>query len=158
MEETPYESNGNGQECSHTGGWRHQLHAAKSLNEALQLAKKLHDDDNNNNNNDTDSKEEELQCWIAGGERLYIESLKHPSAQELHLSEVDLNIEITTTADSDSDSGNNRQQNIAFFPARYRWDIMFKLASKQEYKESVLGDLKTPGFTYYVYEKIRRNR
>ena len=118
----------------------HELHIAKSLDEALHLAKDLVPCNVGEMNG--------LQCWVAGGERLYTESLKHPSAQELHMSVVDLEIDVT------DDHGN--VQNVAYFPARYRWDNNFRQIHSQEYRETAIGDFYAPRFTYYIHERIRR--
>jgi dihydrofolate reductase len=61
-----------------------------------------------------------LDCWVVGGERVYHEALLHPSAEQLHLTVVEMEVD-------DSNRGGSTQ--IARFPARYRWDNKFRLVS-----------------------------
>ena len=123
----------------------HKLHVSKSLDEALHLANNL-----SGSGNGEAAEISRLVCWVAGGERLYEESLKHPSAEELHLSEVDLEVDVS--------NDNGKIHDISFFPARYRWDNVFKLVSSHEYPEIADEDFHTPGFTYNVYKRLRRQR
>jgi dihydrofolate reductase len=51
-----------------------RLQVARSLDEALTLAKTVVDAMK------TPDGSDELKCWIAGGERIYEEALRHPSA------------------------------------------------------------------------------
>jgi len=113
---------------------------ARSFPEALVLAKTL-------------AKQEEgrpslgrndLDCWVGGGERIYEEALRHSSARELHLSVVDKEIETTDT-----------ESKFTLFPAKYRWDHIFKEESRLVVPKSE-EDKATPdsySFTYYVYKR-----
>jgi len=166
----------------------HFLKLARSLDEALDLARDLsaevdgkNDDEKNpvsrtentdnvtseNGNNDDDnyndndikpfptllSSSDNIQCWVAGGERLYEEALKHKSALELHLSAVDVEIDLTSTA----------VKHVARFPAKYRWDHNYEHISETclpfVSAAAEKKDTKTePSFVYHIYKRIVRQR
>mmetsp|Transcript_27096 Transcript_27096/g.76252 ORF Transcript_27096/g.76252 Transcript_27096/m.76252 type:complete len:329 (+) Transcript_27096:64-1050(+) len=95
-------------------------------------------------NNDDDAKSERLRCWVVGGERIYEEALKHKSATEVHLSTIDLEVEV------DADTA----KTVAMFPGKYRWDHRFNECSS----EAHAADGSVPGFTYRVYRAKSRRR
>ena len=70
-----------------------KLLLASSFEEALELARleKCTDDDI-------------IDCWVAGGERIYKEALRHPDAMEVQLTHVDMTVDT------------NRFRDVAFFP------------------------------------------
>jgi len=113
---------------------------ARSFPEALVLAKTLA------------TKEEgrpslgrhDLDCWVGGGERIYEEALRHSLARELHLSVVDTEIETSDT-----------QSKFTLFPAKYRWDHIFKEESRLFVKKSEEDNVTCDSysFTYYVYKR-----
>jgi dihydrofolate reductase len=84
-----------------------------------------------------------LECWVCGGERVYEEALNHPSAYELHLTVLD--IELDTTSDLE---GSMKQ--AARFPAKYRWDKYFTEVSRRFVPGESDG---VPDCTYYVYRR-----
>lgn len=108
-----------------------ELKIAGSLTEALHLARTLV--------KDKDGHTTSLQCWIGGGEKVFEEALRHPSAAEIHLSWVDVEIDITSSED------------FSRFPAKYRWDNKFKIFSEKEYP----GTSTAPRFTYTIYKPQR---
>jgi dihydrofolate reductase len=114
------------------------LKLVRSFPEALQLAKSFVDESVENCENDD---VEALECWVAGGEKIYEEALQHPSATEIHLSVVDTEIDVTRGGES-----------IARFPSTYRWDHIFKQVSQKEYPETE-SSLR---FKYYIYNRIKR--
>jgi dihydrofolate reductase len=126
---------------------------ATSFEEALQVASELipnihiDEDDNKNNNSSStssSSSSSSLLCWVAGGERLYEEALKHSSVSELHLSTVDVRLPcLQTNADV-----------VSKFPAKYRWDHNFKLLSEQTFDETETE----PSFVYSIYKRLERNK
>jgi len=102
-----------------------------SLSEALSLA-----------NESTSSKDSQIiQCWVAGGEKLYEEALKHPSLAEIHISEIDTEIPLSTIG----------LDSLARFPAKYRWDHKFS----KTHQETIAGGSDIPGFTYSIYTSKR---
>lgn len=105
-----------------------ELHAVRSFDDALLLAKDL--------DHDADIIGDSLPCWVAGGERLYDAALRHPSASKIHLSLVDMECVV--------------KGGVARFPAKHRWDLKFREISKQEYST---GDNGSPAFTHFVYER-----
>lgn len=83
-----------------------------SFSEALHLARELQEE--------LELPEGEVNCWIAGGEKVYTEALHHKSAKVLHLTLVDKTIDVKPG------------QEVAQFPAKYRWDRHFHILSKSE--------------------------
>jgi dihydrofolate reductase len=123
---------------------------ATSFEEALQVASELipniqnDKDDKINNLSSSSSSSSSLLCWVAGGERIYEEALKHRSVSELHLSTVDVRLPcLQTNADV-----------VSKFPAKYLWDHNFKLLSEQMFDESETE----PSFVYSIYKRLERNK
>jgi dihydrofolate reductase len=157
-----------------TEGSTTHVHVTGSFDEALHLAKKLAESDSTNDSSSknmsdmTDScaakKEDDpicgtggLHCWIAGGEGIYKEALRHPSAQELHLTIVDTEIDITPPSNSIT-STIMTTTSLARFPAKYHWDQKFKQVSQQDWPKNQADGTSTPGFTYFVYERKRQSK
>ena len=111
-----------------------ELHHVRSFLEALDLAREL-----DNQDDEQPDTSRGLKCWVAGGERVYTEALRHPSAKELHLSIVDLDIDLGDAKDR------------AVFPAKYRWDNVFQQVSQTRFPP---GD-GSPGFSYTVYHRFK---
>jgi dihydrofolate reductase len=126
--------------------WQNSIHIARSFPEALHLANQLVEDSATASLQDSkEDDDEDIHCWVAGGERLYNEAVLHPSARCLHLTVVDKNLD---TVDSDE---------IARFPAKYRWDNKFKPISNQQEKVADRGDVGLK-FEHIVFERIRGRR
>ena len=90
-----------------------------------------------------------IQCWVAGGERLYEEALQHQSALEIHLSVVDVEIDLTSRDVKD----------VAMFPAKNRWEQNYELIDKTHFlpesKAKANQDQKLdPSFVYHIYKRI----
>lgn len=85
-----------------------------------------------------------IDCWVAGGERIYEEALKHPSVQEVHLTVVDLDVD-PTKYETDE-----KLDHIAFFPRKYTWDRKFLEASKTTCNTTDLT------YTQFVYKRKKR--
>jgi len=146
------------------------LRLARSLDEALDVARGLATDlentnDNSlqphkelksdvtlhNNNENTDlnpfstlhSSNGNLRCWVAGGERLYEEALQHPSALELHLSVVDVEIDIPSLA----------LKHATRFPSRGRWEQSYKLFHKRAFPLPSEDKKLEPSFIYHIYKR-----
>jgi dihydrofolate reductase len=121
--------------CPHT-----TLDLAPSFPDALMLAtrirqqSKLQHDDSSQDNDDGD-----LNCWIAGGEQLYREALLHESAFQLHLSVVDLEIDLQY----------HDKDDIAMFPSQDLWGDLFEKVVDIPYAPQG----PCPGFSYHVYQK-----
>jgi hypothetical protein len=79
---------------------------ARSFKDALEMVSEYYVDDDiiqfrcddriddNHNGIMTDTK---IQCWIAGGENIYREALRHDNAVEVHLTHVNMSIDTTPT-------------------------------------------------------------
>ncbi|KAL7531849.1 hypothetical protein ACHAXR_004269 [Thalassiosira sp. AJA248-18] len=96
------------------GGYKSgpKLKLARSFDEALDLASHeslLHANletqsgntstDNDKYYNDAYQNEDgEIDCWVAGGERIYKEALLHENANEVHLTHVDMDVKSETPA------------------------------------------------------------
>lgn len=109
-----------------------ELCLAKSFDEALVKARELLQKE------DTQS-DETISCWVAGGERVFAEALRHKwhkSLKELRLSWIHMDIPLPT------------DQSYARFPARYHWDNKFKEVSKTFYPATDM----TPAFEHCVYQ------
>ena len=92
-----------------------------------------------------------IQCWVAGGGQLYEESLQHPSALELHLSVVDVEIDLTK----------NGVKRVSMFPAKDLWANEYALTSTMSFPpepETEAGrydhDSRKPSFAYNIYKRI----
>ncbi|KAI2513491.1 dihydrofolate reductase [Fragilaria crotonensis] len=113
-----------------------KVQVVRSFSEAIHLAKQL----------ELTTDEESLDCWVCGGERLYLEALHHKSAQEVHLTVVDAVVEVVPLA-------NGQTPEVALFPAKYRWDRFFD----EESRRSVIGDgTDVPDCIFIVYGRKKR--
>ena len=113
------------------------LDIARSFPEALHLAKIRAGER---------GSEGTLQCWIVGGERIYNEALNHQSAQEVHLTIVDMDVDVSKIKTVDSDVS------VALFPAKYRWDRHFDEFERTPYETTdERGDPLT--FTHVIYRR-----
>lgn len=83
---------------------------ATSFPEALHLAKQRVNENEKDNG---------LECWVVGGERIFNEALNHPSAKELHLTIVDMDVDVSNLKNE------HLNTQVALFPAKYRWDRHF---------------------------------
>eukprot|EP00980_Cylindrotheca_fusiformis_P008883 scaffold1900_cov123-Cylindrotheca_fusiformis.AAC.9 len=115
------------------------LHRARSFPEALHLARELNDEGDIENI-------KALSCWVAGGEKIYEEALKHASAAELHISWVQQSFSLRS-----NDETSSRKKSFAQFPAKYRWDNKFKPVSEKAYPKSETS----LAFVYKVYKPLR---
>jgi len=115
-----------------------ELHLVRSFPEALDLARRLDERDCKDFDTDLYSGEK-IKCWVAGGERVYMEALRHKSGLELHLSVVETEIDLKKAKD------------LARFPAKYRWDHVYGEISRNEYP----GDEDVPSFTSFVYKRTK---
>ncbi|OEU13334.1 hypothetical protein FRACYDRAFT_241673 [Fragilariopsis cylindrus CCMP1102] len=112
----------------------------------------------NDNDNDNDNKQipsllpssYKIQCWVAGGEKIFEEALKHRSASELHLCVVDMEIDLTSTAIT----------NVTRFPSKYRWDHNYEKISETRLPFSSSTEETRnriePSFNYSTYKRIIR--
>ena len=116
-----------------------RVKVVRSFSEALSLARSL-----------VAAQDEQpgetavTQCWVAGGETVYEEALRHPSATEVHLTVVDTEI---------NPAGDEETQSLARFPAKYRWDRHFRQTSKAVFEAN---ESRPHSFTSYVFERRRR--
>jgi dihydrofolate reductase len=148
------------------------LKLARSFDDAIELARELSITMNNEmndnekykkidhqeNDNDNDNKQipsllsssYNIQCWVAGGEKIYEEALKHGSASELHLSVLDMEIDLTSTAIT----------NVTRFPSKYRWDHNYEKISETRLPFSLPTEemRNEPSFNYRIYKRIIRQK
>jgi dihydrofolate reductase len=136
--------------------WK-MLRVAASLGEALHIANRLSVDSVESQVNEPSLPQlsspqspfkSDLMCWVAGGERLFEEALKHPSAKEVHLSIV--NVDVDTT--------NIPVANVAKFPAKYRWDHNYKPVFIETFENREDFQPDEPTFSYQVFQRIERNK
>jgi dihydrofolate reductase len=127
------------------------LHVVKSFDEALKTANQLllisgEDPDhemeisNEKNRTEVNNLSDSIQCWVAGGERIYEEAVKHPSAKVIHLTIVDNNNQIKINANnerrnifddnSNATCGLSNCSHFTKFPPNYRWDNLYTLLDK----------------------------
>jgi len=111
-----------------------KIRVVRSFPDALRLAKEICEDDPDN-----------IECWVAGGEKLYEEGLQHPSAREVHLTIVDTEIDVATLKTKEG-----RTLEVAQFPAKYRWDRRFVEASRSSHNS---GEQQPYEFTRFVYRR-----
>ena len=78
--------------------------------------------------------------WVLGGERIFEEALRHPAADELHLTKVQSNIDLS----------NKYLTSFARFPPKYRWDTKFKEVQKWD----GCGSSKL-NYSFHIYKRIR---
>lgn len=117
-----------------------KVHVARSFPEALHLAKQLEDTAHV-------QSDDAIDCWVCGGERLYLEALHHKSAAELHLTVLDKTIEVVPLE-------NGQSPEVAFFPAKYRWDRLFVEVSRRHELNNSASDI--PDCSYVVYRRKGR--
>ena len=115
-----------------------RLSLARSFNDALVLAGDM------TKNNDcgeahNDKNEDSIDCWVGGGERIYAEALKHPKCHEVHLTQVDVEIDFDPSLD------------VTLFPRKYIWDRHFALHEKREGNYSGKGN--TPKYEFITYKR-----
>jgi len=113
---------GNGQEDGSPppGRNRPKVRVARSFEEALEMASQemsVYKDCSSSstavNANGRDGMHQnkeggEIECWIGGGERIYQEALQHDSCKEVHLSHVDMTVDLNDEA--------NAKKEVAYFP------------------------------------------
>ncbi|CAJ1969234.1 unnamed protein product [Cylindrotheca closterium] len=116
-----------------------QLSLAKSLDEALHQARELNDACEKYPDDANETSNQDISCWVAGGERLYGEALRHRSLKELRLSWVHMDI---------TPPSPEAAIPFARFPAKYYWDNKFKEISKTFHP----GTNNTPAFEHCVYK------
>ena len=110
-----------------------RLSLARSFNDALLQAGDM------TKNNDCEAHSDSIHCWVGGGERIYAEALKHPKCQEVHLTQVDVEIDFDPS------------QDVTLFPRKYIWDRHFALHQKRKGKNSGKGN--TPKYEFIIYKR-----
>eukprot|EP00544_Gedaniella_sp_CCMP2646_P003571 CAMPEP_0202491282 /NCGR_PEP_ID=MMETSP1361-20130828/8392_1 /ASSEMBLY_ACC=CAM_ASM_000849 /TAXON_ID=210615 /ORGANISM="Staurosira complex sp., Strain CCMP2646" /LENGTH=241 /DNA_ID=CAMNT_0049121301 /DNA_START=187 /DNA_END=912 /DNA_ORIENTATION=- len=115
-----------------------KIEVVRSFPEALHLAKNLVSNDKENDGT--------LECWIVGGERIYSEALSHPSAFELHLTIVDMDVDVSKLAND------NLNTDVALFPPKYRWDRHFNEAQRSNH-DTIDGEGNPLRFTQVIYRR-----
>jgi dihydrofolate reductase len=108
----------------------------RSFPEALDVARRVVDAYNSSGNDTTD----DISCWIAGGQDIYHKSVLHPSAWILHLTIINIDVDVSSYAPSE----------IARFPPGYHWDNRFTKISE---KENISQDGEAIKFTQYIYKR-----
>ena len=121
------------------------VQVARSFPEALHLAKMQTEKGQRD--------EETIECWVVGGERIYNEALKHPSAKELHLTLVDIDVDISAL--EKGPQGVN--PHVALFPAKYRWDRNYNEISQSSH-ETTNPDGTLYRYTHTVYKRKKQQK
>ena len=80
-----------------------------------------------------------LPCWVVGGQGIYEEALTHEAAEEVHLSVVDMDVDVSD------------KKEVARFPPQDSWRHRFEEVARKTY--SSLDGGNTPDFTYHVYQR-----
>lgn len=118
---------------------------ARSFSEALDTARRLkREEDPGKSAKEGIASSNQIVCWVVGGERVYHDAVLHPSADQLHLTVVDIDV----------DESNLTMGSIARFPAKYRWDNKFRLLSSAPKADA------TSGLSYRidVYSRLKGRR
>ena len=124
------------------------IHVVPSFDTALQLAINLLQGcsaEYSKGNKDAN----EIHCWIGGGQRIYEAAIRHPMAEEMHLTFVNT---LTKRDDLDPHLGGN---NFSFFPPKYRYDNVFEenktLRRKGKHFQPELS------YSFHVFKRKKRN-
>jgi dihydrofolate reductase len=91
-----------------------QIQFARSIPESLDIARRIVDGKSMPDNSMPDNSND-LDCWVAGGEGIYNMAVLHPSALTMHLTVIDIDIDISSYSMSE----------VARFPPKYHWDTRF---------------------------------
>mgnify|MGYP005841968235 CR=1 FL=1 len=127
-----------------------QIKVAKSLPEALVIAKDIADENYTEETSDYSSGN--IICWVAGGQRIYEEALRHISATQVHLTTMSFDVDIKSAREESLKE--NKPLRSAMFPSKHNWDRPFKKVSEKELicdKDDPENSVK---FTYEVYERV----
>mmetsp|Transcript_298 Transcript_298/g.371 ORF Transcript_298/g.371 Transcript_298/m.371 type:complete len:269 (+) Transcript_298:36-842(+) len=108
---------------------------AQSFTEALEMACKI--SILNREGGGKQNESSDIDCWVGGGEKLYEDALLHSSAQELHLTVVDTEIDL--------------KPHTTFFPSFDQWKHKFREISRHDGKD-VGGDLDYK-CTFHIYKR-----
>lgn len=120
-----------------------EIRIASSFAMALDLARQLVDE-SDADELPKEAHDDKLECWVGGGEQIFDEALVHPSAYQLNLSIIDMDVQLEGL---DMDK-------VARFPPKYRWDNKYKQVSAVD-KSSDSFDNK---FTHCVFERVKGSR
>jgi dihydrofolate reductase len=115
---------------------------ARSFPKALDLARRLeYKKDPDGSTKEGNAPSSQIECWVVGGERVYHEAVLHPSADRLHLTVVDIDVD-------------ERNGSISRFPAKYRWDNKFQLLSSSPQSDAGVG----LSYRIDVYRRLKGRR
>uniref|UniRef100_A0A7S0AT19 Bifunctional dihydrofolate reductase-thymidylate synthase n=2 Tax=Minutocellus polymorphus TaxID=265543 RepID=A0A7S0AT19_9STRA len=106
-----------------------KLSIARSFNDALVLAGDM--------SKNICSDGSDAHIWVGGGEMIYDAALKHPKCQEVHLTQVDVDIDFDPS------------QDVALFPRHYLWDRHYT----RTLHEKRQGVDNTPKYEFVVYKR-----
>lgn len=123
------------------------VQVARSFPEALHVAKQLSEENSSPSMPAEQENNKDLDCWVGGGAGIYAEALNHPSASELHLTLVDITVDVVPQADG-------KTPDVALFPVKYRWDRYFEEASRREVPSNDADD--KPSCSYIAYRSKKR--
>lgn len=120
-----------------------KIRVAKSFPHALGLAKLLAEENY--------AETHDIICWVAGGERIYEEALRHKSAKELHL--TTMHFEVDMKVAREETIRENKSLRPAVFPAKHHWDRYFQKVSESEGGGGEDKGTDAPRFTYVTYTR-----
>jgi dihydrofolate reductase len=125
-------------------GLQNDVRIARNFEEALIIGKECENlrKESKSGDQNMELSGDEIDCWVGGGQLLYEQAVRHPKATYLRLTVVhkETNIE-----------GLKRSDQVAFFPAKYRWDNRFKEILDK--KRSVSDDKVDLHYTFHEYKR-----
>ena len=115
---------------------------ARSFPEALDVARRVVEKKTNASTCSSSGNflEDDIECWIAGGQGIYHRSVVHPSAWTIHLTVIDIDVDVSCYSSTE----------ITRFPPKYHWDNRFTEVSSTE---DMTQDDRPIRFTHYIYKK-----
>lgn len=131
-------------EQSNVGAPATKLKIAGSLPDALGLAKEASEKISR-----LSDENQSIKCWVAGGERLYEEALRHKSAKELHLTTIHVDVDV----EGARKAAHGKHVDFAMFPAKHRWDQRYREVSRVQGGGPTENSPDSPTFTYIKYER-----
>lgn len=112
----------------------------RSFEEALECGKTFTTTRKNNLRRADNKIEDEIDCWIGGGQLIYEKAVRHPSAWEIRLTEVHSKCHV-----------DHETMNVSYFPAKYRWDNIFK--EVHDMRRNSIDSKNGLSYTFFVYRR-----
>jgi len=101
------------------------LHIVESFNGALKLAETIINTVDGyisrEKSFEVSYNDDDIDCWVGGGQRIYEEALRNPLAKEIHLTHIMQSSTEIKDLKSFIEAGK-----VSYFPTKYRYDHKFK--------------------------------